>query len=572
MRLACLLALAMTALWADLADDTVAAAKAKVPTFTPVTLAADGAALTAEQGITAADLAAVDLDPNPPACGRPARPYEANMADGFVNGTAPYVVPGLRPFRLREFTAELSYTGWHNFNLFEYGLTHGFSVLAPYVMKDREHLPAGTTYLKWGDFFDWTKYLADKGIAWGRWDLLAERDVTADLLASGKVWPAEPGSIAMVDLEHGQALSPEQLRTQAWYPTADQAAFEARYYRGYLLTYTAPIEALRRAGWKQVGIYPQPYGSGWYDLLGRYDKKQPTIPDPAAHWPWQTYGKAFCEAQDVLYPDYYVYYWSRQNVAYTLARLDFDRALVSSLAKPKPIRPYFWTLLHGGDAEHRWWSNQPIPTEDARAIFALAFFGGVDGVVLWNWSDVGSHHAPPPLWEKDHGCEAMVGEDFEAGGGRFRRYDLLAVTAYDQDSGQVTFEHIDTAKETGGPLRDARRPRYTASRDAIVPHLRATSDPVQGVVEGLALVRLFEPLLRRGQVKVDVPAAEQFVKTLPIVRRVKLGAVSLLATFDPLAVGGAKGRTITLRDFDGRAGCTLSLPADDQVRLFVVKQ
>ena len=572
MRLACLLALAAAPLFADLADDTVAAAQAKLRTFAPVTLPAGGAALTTEQSITAADLAAVDLDADPPTCRPPAKPYEANMADGFVGGTAPYVVPGLRPFRLRQFTAELSYTGWHNFNLFEYGLTHGFSVLAPYIMKERDHLPAGSTWLKWGDFCDWPAFLRDRGIAEGRWDLLADRDVAGELLASGKGWPAEPNSIAMIDLEHGQALSPEQLRTQPWYPKTDGAAFEAKYYRGYLLTYTAPIEALRRAGWKQVGIYPQPYGSGWYDLLGRWDRKQPCLPDPATHWPWQAYGRAFCDAQDVLYPDYYVYYWSRQNVAYTLARLDFDRVLVGSLAKPKPIRPYFWTLLHGGDADHHWWSNQPMPNEDARAMFALAMFGGADGAVLWNWSDVGSHHAPPPLWEKDHGCEVMVGEDFEAGGGKFRRYDVLAVNSYDQATGQVGFEHIDTRRETGGKLRDDQRPRYTAHRDAIVPHLRATSDAVQGVVEGLALVKLFEPLLRAGQVMVDVPAAEQFVKTLPIVRRVKLGRVNLIATYDPLCVqSDAPGRPVTLTNFDGRAGCTLALPADAQLRLYVVR-
>ena len=34
------------------------------------------------------------------------------------------------------------------------------------------------------------------------------------------------------------------------------------------------------------------------------------------------------------------------------------------------------------------WFAGTIPNEDARAMFALAFFCGADGVVLWNWSDV----------------------------------------------------------------------------------------------------------------------------------------------------------------------------------------
>ncbi len=107
-------------------------------------------------------------------------------------------------------------------------------------------------------------------------------------------------------------------------------------------------------------------------------------------------------------------------------------------------------------------------------------------------------------------------------------------------------------------------------RDALLKHLRPKCEPVAGVIEGLALVKALEPILRQGEPKVDVPALDQFAKTLPIGRRVKFGRVHLLATFDPLCVRGGAPREIVLRDFDGRSGLTLMLPADAPTRIFAL--
>jgi len=78
--------------------------------------------------------------------------------------------------------------------------------------------------------------------------------------------------------------------------------------------------------------------------------------------------------------------------------------------------------------------------------------------------------------------------------------------------------------------------------------------------------------LRKGEVKVDVSSRRQFQQTLPIVRRVKLGPIHVLCTYDPKVVYGGEPREISLRDFDGRSGRTLRLPADSETRIFVLRE
>jgi len=537
-----------------------------------------------------------ELDDDPPVLGTPAQPHPVEHADGFPAGEAPYYARGIRPFRLRHFTAEFNYGGWHNFGMMEYAATHGFSVIYPYVMEDVSHFPAGTKWLRWGSFVNWQEFFQAHGIPWGRYDRLADLDVTGELLNSADVWQPAPNWISMVDLEHGAPLSPEELRAQEYYPAAgaeaDRVAFEKQYYAGYLKTYTAPIEALRQKGWRNVGIYPQPYGSGWFALLGLADSGRTGLPVPDTHWPWVEYGRAMHDAQDVLYPDIYVYYWSPRNVAYTLARIDFDVDLVKSADAPRPYRPYFWPLLHGGDADPHWWAQQPLPTEDMRAMYVFPFFSGCDGVVLWNWSGTGNHHQPAPLWQSgqtsavgEHeveggvGADVMVGEPFElrpAGAAPdteptpFDRYDVLAVLEVQGDS--VRFQHIDTSQQAYGDRLDPNKPVYVMDRNELIRHLRAPSEAVAGAVEGLALVKAFEPILRRGEVKVDVPSLDQFSQTLPIVRRVTLGGYHLIATYDPQRVQGQEPREIVLHDFGGQAGRTVVLPADSETRVFVVRE
>ena len=112
-------------------------------------------------------------------------------------------------------------------------------------------------------------------------------------------------------------------------------------------------------------------------------------------------------------------------------------------------------------------------------------------------------------------------------------------------------------------------------REAIVAALESTEYEVVTAgdgEEGLALVKPFEWLLREGEPMVDVSAQEQYRDALPIVRRVQIEGHHIVATYDPMVIHGGEPREIVLEDFAGHAGLTLTLPADDQVRVFVLRE
>jgi hypothetical protein len=562
---------------AHAAEDAVQRARAeldslaaKVKSFTVVRLPATGeVALSAEQSLTIESLRGVKLDDDPPVVGQPAKPYDPRMTDDFPPGKAPYMARDIQPFRFRYFNNEFNYGGWHNWGMHDYAVAHGFNILYPYNHSpaDWTHAPKGTQWLKWGGFVDWPKWLKERNIPEGRYDRLPEMDVAQTLLDAGVFKPDEGFQFLMIDLEH-PLLGPDKLRQQDWYPKsaseAERQAFERKYYEGYARTYIAPVQAARRAGRKNISLYGwQPFARAWFGV----EKAQP---DPATDFAWNAYGKRIYEAVDILNPSVYCFYWSPQNVAYTLANIDLNLRLVNSMPQRKPMRPYYWTLLHGGGAGWRWWSGQPLPNEEARAMTAFCFFTGCDGLVQWNWSGTGTHHAPPPLKE---GVDAMVRTRFECRpegsveATTFERFDVLHVRSVAE--GLVKFQRID--RKFPQASIEADKPTYAMPADRLLPLLRASSEPVSGVVEGLALVKPFEYLLWHGEVKVDVSAQEQFAQTLPIVRRVKLGRFHLLATYDPLCVHGGEPRQIKLPALDGQKGLMLNLPADAQTRLFVLE-
>lgn len=567
-----MVALWLLALCATDPDAELAALSARTPAFQVIALPAGGTVdLSQRAGLTVDDLRGVKLDDDPPVMGSPAKPYPANMSDAFEPGTAPYEADGILPFRLRRFTNEFNYGGWHNFRMMDYAATHGFRILTKYgrTPADFGHYPAGTQVLNWGGFVNWHKWLPEHGLPEGRYDLLVGRDLVAELAAT-EAFQHEPGyARVMLDMEHG-LLSPDKLREQEWFPKdappAEQAAFEKRYYDGYALTYTAPVEAARRAGWQQISLYGwQPFGRTWFGI-------EKANVDPATYQPWLAYGQQIHAKVDILNPSVYCFYWSPQNVAYTLANLDLNRRLNDSAARPKPIVPYYWTLLHGGGGGWRWWAGQPLGDEETRAMYGLAFFCGIDGFDTWNWSGTGSHHEPNLKVDAD----VMIGEAFAATAAGatdpsgFERYDVVHLVAADQQTVQFQKVHQDRPKENYGVGEG--QPTFTMPVAAFRTHARPQSAPVAAMIEALALVKPFENILRDGEVKVDVSAQEQYAKTLPIVRRVKLGKVHLLATYDPLVPFGGEPRTITLRDFDGVAGRTLILPADGQLRMFALRE
>jgi hypothetical protein len=287
---------------------------------------------------------------------------------------------------------------------------------------------------------------------------------------------------------------------------------------------------------------------------------------------WNAFGKRIYGAVDILNPSVYCFYSSPQNVAYTLANIDCNQRLINSMPSPKPVRPYYWTLLHGGGGGWRWWRNQPLGNAEVRAMTVMCFFTGCDGLVLWNWSGTGSHHKPPPL-KKD--TDVMVGRPFwaeavgmDAPTRTFERHDVLHIVDVDAD-GLVKFQLVYKKAQGANYGINADHPVYAVPASKLQPFLRPSSEPVAAMIEGLALVKPLEYLLRHGEVQIDVPAQEQFARQLPIVRRVRLGPYHVIATYDAVCLYGGEPRSIELEDFAGR-GLKLVLPADDQTRIFVL--
>lgn len=564
-----------------------------VPRWRPVVWPEDRElTLRNSDGLTIEDLRDADLDETPPVPVQPPPSYQKSMADDCPPEARPYVARGLRPFRFRHFRCEFNYGGWHNFDMQDYAALHGFDIIYPYTRKGEEvsHWPAGTKILHWGGFADWHKLCPD-----GRYDRLTDMDLDRLHREAGAFkrdrerGPAtHRADYLMIDQEH-PVLPPAKLREQPWYPKdapeAARAAFEKKYYDGYAQTYLSSVRAARQAGWTNISIY------GWYPYGRTWGGLEQADAEPGTDHAWNAFGKQILDAVDIVNNSVYCFYWSPQNVAYTLANIDMNLEMVNSAPKPKPVRPYYWTLLHGGGGGWRWWREQPLSSEETRAMTAMAFFTGIDGFDLWNWSGTGSHHTvalATPVRRTAAGPDGknrqvtemeyhdvMVGREFKAKGEdgaeeTFRRYDVLHVLSLDAAAGTVRFQKVRPGGENHGVA--PKYPAFTMPEKTLRPFLRPKSEPVAAMIEGMALVKPLEGLLRRGTVKIDVPAQEQFGKTLPVVRRVKLGKWHVMATYDPKVVFGGAPREIVLQDFDGTKGRTLRLPADGETRVFVIRE
>ena len=207
----------------------------------------------------------------------------------------------------------------------------------------------------------------------------------------------------------------------------------------------------------------------------------------------------------------------------------------------------------------------------------MNFFTGCDGLVLWNWSGTGSHQVPPPLKPE---ADVMVGRRFEvkaegaAEGAAlvaFERYDVLHIKGVGED-GAVRFQRIEKEDPGGKYGITEDKPVYAMPAADLTAHLRAQAEPVSALIEGLALVKPLEKLLHEGEVKVDVPASEQFSGSLPIVRRVRSGRYHVLVTYDPTWATAKEPREIVLNHFDGHAGLKVTLPADAETRVFLLRE
>lgn len=562
----------------DGCDSELQALGEKIEGFSAVELPAQGEmTLTLQQSLTVGDLRGVTIDETPPQLGEPAEPYDPRQTDDYPPGEAPYIAGGIEPFRFDYFNNEFSYGGWHNWAMCDYASAHGFNILSNYRrdIPTLTHLPENTEWLLWGGFVNWHKFMPNHNLPEGRYDLLADRNVKRMVLDAGVFRPRPLYDNFMIDMEHGR-LSPQQLREQDWYPTdasaPQKAAFEKRYYDGYAKTYTGVVEAAREMGWHDISVYGwQAFPRTWWH--NKNQAKEVDI-DPETYHPWTAYGRQIYETVDILNPSVYCFYWSPQNVAYTLANIDLNMELIQSMEAQKPVRPYYWTLLHGGGSGWRWYKGQPMRNEDCRAMTAMCFFTGSDGMVCWNWSGTGTHHHPTIRPEADFTVKEEfqvtareAGENVEPA--TFERYAPLHINDVTED-GTVTFQRILPGSRDNHGVND-NNPYYEMSKAELQPLLRPQSESVSAMIEGLALVRPLEYILKHGEVHVDVPALEQYADLLPIVRRVSMDDVHVVCTYDPMWESEDAPRDIVLEDFAGTAGLTVILPADRHTRIFVLR-
>ncbi|NQU09871.1 hypothetical protein HQ590_03705, partial [bacterium] len=488
-----------------------------VPHFEVVTLRpqAGTVRLDPSQSLTIDDLRGRQLDPRPPRLAPRPAPFSGRLGDA-AGDPAPHIAPGIAPFRFRYFDCEYHYDGTttHPWPAYEYAATHGFNRLGAYSLQPTNwpHLPRPTEWVLLSGC-NWTGWFKQHGIDGRRWDKLAEAKSRGEALFKPGHFAVKPGyAMIMIDQEYGGLLPVAELRRQPWYPaTADaetRAAFEDRYFLGYTIGYTEPGEAARRDGWARTSIYAwQPFLQSWYNLDPRI-KLDFSVP-----WAKRFIDRIY-DTYDILHIDGYCTEWSAGNVAYTLAATDDAVAYARTRARRKPVRMYLATsILSGPPGSTFWLHTQPLPNEEVRAMVALQFFTGADGLVQWNYADGENHQVPATprvpdptkIWSR---LLLQVGNPFAAPRAddpnsvlRFQRYDLLRVTATNA-TGQVRFGRVDPARPDRAPAADTVG-ELAATR--LTRQLRPTVEPVAAMVEGLALVRPLEYVLRHGEPVIDVP-------------------------------------------------------------------
>lgn len=568
----------------------------RIPSVSLIQLPASGTlTVSASAALTADKVRNVVLDDDPPTV--TSITYPANMSDGAANGSEPYVASGIPRFRMKHFTTEWNYAGWHTWEMSDYALSHGFARAPLYAGRQPAQVPVSDAVFLAQYNFSWDGWMANhtqsngQPYGVGRYDQLPARSTLVSTLLGENTFAHVAGfSDVMLDMElPSHPLSEASLRAQSWYPSGGvNAQFENDYYGGYVDLQLAAFETAQDQGWLEVGTYGwSPFPRNWWEV-GTINV------DPNTFWPWRRYGRDIYRdvEVDVIYPSVYNFYWNNANVAYVLANIDLNMVLVKSETTQKPVRPYFWNQLHGGGGGWRWWAQQSVRNEDMRAQVGMNFFSDTDGMVLWNWSGTTNPHLVTVAGCRDY----TVADDFTVPNEatsvqrQMRRYDAIHVLEVNS-SGVARFQIIDknsnvtasygtdrpkapdgTAHECWEPGDALTYPVYAMSATTLKSHLRPPTESIAPVIEGLAMARLLEYTLWTGTTVNDVSSQQQFTQISPIVRRVSNGDYTIVATYDPQWQQYPNGRTITLNNFDARSGLTVNFPADKELRIFIMER
>ena len=517
------------------------------------------------KGLTSTDLDGVSLQDRPPV-------LKQKLEYSEDTYQKPYRATGIRPFRLNQFNCEFNYGGLNNYEMQDYAATHGFNTIDPFRRTPEQIsiLPAGTKIAHWKGIAKYRdKWWKEKKLPKARYDLL-----TSDLFQllpseiSGRA--SEKFDTTMLDMEHTPPLELKELKKQKWYPNANGREFEQQYYEGYAKSLTSTVTAYKNQGFKKIGIYGwAPVERAWFPMLAD---------EPLSREAWERYGKEVSDAVDVVHNSVYCPYTDSRNVAYVLANIEENVLRVHELDNPKPVRPYFWPLISGGGGGgNRWWKEVPQINEDQEAMIAMAFFVGIDGLVVWNWSGQSSHHVASfdTFMGKPDKRSLMVAKPFNTDdtsgqNHEFRRYDYLHVQ--DTKNGILSFQKIHPEDNKNDYGISSEQPFYRVEFKSLIPFLRARSEPISAVIRGMALVKPFEASIRKGTPQKDFNSRDIFRENLPVYRRVKTGDYHLIITYDPQTIRTGKESKIVVKDFDGNKDLDLVFPADQHPRIYIVSE
>lgn len=548
----------------------------KVIPFRPV---AGEVTLPQGQSLSADDLAGVQLQEPPLEAVAASGPSAADRAPG----AAAYEMKGLLPFQLNELYAVADYGGTGNVFVYDYLAGHGVNTFFPsgYTPADRSHYPAATRWVKRVSL-NWHWWFSNKKIPDGRWDALAEIDPTPEI-AGWKVCDPDPAyQVLLLSMNRAPLLDRKALREQEWYPKqapeGEQAEFEQRYYVGFARIYAAAALLAHQQGWQTVGIWSEPgMLDTWAPSGNLWARMTEPIADPETSWAWNAYGKLIAANVDLIVQATNFPYWNEAgNVLWLLRNSDNMAALNASL--PEEERPGLVQIAtptsSGGGGGWRWWAGQPLTEETITALTVMPLLAGARGCgVTLGLDPKVSSSVLPPLRE---GLDAMLKDTFtlrptgpvpDLPEVTFKPNDVVHVTMLGAD-GSVTFQRVQPGMPNNGVGDWA--PTFTLPQAELDRHRMTLDANLRGMVRGLALVKPFEALIRQGEAKREVRPQVQNYDTLPIVRRVKYGRHHLLAAWDPW--GYKRPREAVLRDFDGHAGLTLRVPADAQVRLYLLEE
>lgn len=545
-------------------------------TFKPICLEAleSGDVINGASALQVSDLRGKSLDLDPPTYRDAAPTYAANRTDTFAPtdvfcaSSAPYVPQGILPFAMRYFENTFEFGGWHANRMADCMASLGFrrirAVSEPHRTTAKDVLPEQTTWQRiLGD--PWPNVMSALGLPWttelipgspstafNRFDLLGTLNEEALLSQLHASWQTlahtEPYYGVMVDLEKHVFQTEAELRQAPWFQFAKGSRNDDElvrdYFRGVQRYFTIPAAVLKELGVKDVSLYgQQPFNRTWTGSNAE--------PDPADSVERYAYfALPMYEAFDTFNISLYNFYRVSQNTAYTLANSDANILFRDWLAAlglaPKAIRPYFWNQYHGGGGGDRWWKLLPIASEEMAAQTFFQLMNQIDGITLWNSAGATNPHVVSsvvPRSETNYGGVYVVGAPFPftkvASGSddrtAIKRYDVISVVS--KAGAYVYFKFVDTAMRSGSGIPPTAS-LYRAREADMAPSLISRSEGVSGVVEGLALGKPIEFVLRNGAKVVTTTSYQQFMHDLPITRRIDYGRYSVVGAYSPKSLYG----------------------------------